>query len=183
MATIRACRPSFDQSVQALTERIDALEKKLESGAYTVQAAPANAAQALDPAAPSPAAAVPAAPRKRPTRPVPEGEAAIWKDVLQTVKSTRMQLYTTLRVGAFHGFKADFADITFDEDKEIFHAICVKDENRAVIEQAFSDVCQRPISAQITLNRADESIPHLTAPVDEGYLFSTFGRENVDILD
>ena len=33
-----------------------------------------------------------------------------------------------------------------DEDKEIFHAICVKDENRAVIDEAFSEVCQRSIS-------------------------------------
>ena len=94
-----------------------------------------------------------------------------------------MQLYTALRVGAFHGFKADFANITFDEDKEIFHAICVRDENREVIDRAFSDICQRPISCQITLNRPDESIPHLSAPVDEGFLFDTFGRENVDILD
>lgn len=38
MAAIRACRPSFDQSVQALTERIDALERKLESGAFTAKA-------------------------------------------------------------------------------------------------------------------------------------------------
>ena len=181
MAAIRACRPSFDQSVQALTERIDALERKLASGAFTA-AAPAVTQTASPESAPAEQSAAPA-PKKRATRPVPEGEAAIWKEVLKLVKVKRMQLYTALRVGAFHGFKADFASITFDEDKEIFHAICVKDENRAVIDEAFSEVCQRSISTQITLNRPDESIPHLSAPVDEGFLFSTFGRENVDILD
>lgn len=183
MAAIRACRPSFDQSVQALTERIDALEKKLESGAYAMPTAPAAAAQGAPAAPAQPAADAVPAQKKRVTRPIPEGDAATWKEVLKMVKSTRMQLYTALRVGAFHGFKADFANITFDEDKEIFHSICVKDENREVIDRCFTEVCQRPITCQITLNRPDEHIPHLSAPVDEGFLFDTFGRENVDILD
>lgn len=175
LAALRACRPSFDQSVQALTERVDALERKLASGAFT--AAPTAApAQAQSPAKPSTAPAP-----KKPARPVPEGDAAIWKDVTKSLKSTRMQLFSALRSGAFRGFDGDTALITFEESNEIFFSICLRDENRAVIEKAFSDVCQRPITVQLTLNRADTAAPH--SSIDEGTLFDAFGRQNVDIMD
>lgn len=172
MAAIRACRPSFDQSVQALTERIDALERRLNSGDFA--AAPAPSASRSAPAAPKPTA-------KKPPRPVPEGDAAIWKEVLKSVKSTRMQLYTALKMGSFLGFKADFAQIAFEESNEIFYSICLKDEHHALINQAFSEVCNRPISAQFFLNRHEDA--PAAGPIDEDALFATFGRENVDILD
>ncbi len=173
LAAIRACRPSFDQSVQALTERVDALEKRLNSGDFS---APAQAAST-----PARAAAPGRPAAKKPPRPVPEGDAAIWKDVLKSVKSTRMQLYTALKMGSFLGFQADFARISFEENNEIFYSICLKDDHHAIIDQAFSQVCQRPISAQFLLNRRDAQPPQ--SPVDEDALFSAFGRENVDILD
>ena len=118
---------------------------------------------------------------KKPARPVPEGDAAIWKDVTKSLKSTRMQLFSALRSCAFRGFDGDTALITFEESNEIFFSICLRDENRAVIEKAFSDVCQRPITVQLTLNRADTAAPH--SSIDEGTLFDAFGRQNVDIMD
>jgi DNA polymerase-3 subunit gamma/tau len=172
LAAIRACRPSFDQSVQALTERVDALEKRLNEGSFSAPARPAPTRSAPDAARPA---------QKKPPRPVPEGDAAIWKDVLKSVKSTRMQLYTALKMGSFLGFQADFARISFEESNEIFYSICLKDDHHALIDQAFSEVCQRPISAQFLLNRRDAGPPQ--SPVDEESLFSAFGRENVDILD
>ena len=93
-----------------------------------------------------------------------------------------MQLYTALSVGSFRGFNADFADVTFEEVNEIFYSICLKDEHHALIDKAFSDVCQRPVSAQFHLNRQDQpALPG--ASLDENGLFDSFGRENVDIVD
>ena len=178
LAAIRACRPSFDRSVQALTERIDALERRLDSGEFAPRAA---AAAPAAPTAPTQTAA-PAAPVKKAQRPVPEGEAAIWKEVLKSVKSTRMQLYTALRAASFHGFNADFAQISFDEKSEIFYDICARDEYRPIIDQAFTAVCQRPISTQLSLDRREAPILP-GAALDENGLFDAFGRENVDILD
>lgn len=176
LAALRACRPSFDQSVQALTERVDALERKLASGAFTA-APPAAPEQTQRPAKPSAAPAP-----KKPARPVPEGDAAIWKDVLKAVKTARMQLYTALRAGAFRGFDGDTALVTFEERSEIFFTICLRDEHRTVIEKAFSDVCQRAITVQFSLDRADaDAAP--ASPIDEGTLFNAFGRQNVDIID
>ena len=176
LAALRACRPSFDQSVQALTERVDALERKLASGAFTA-APPAAPEQTPRPAKPSAAPAP-----KKPARPVPEGDAAIWKDVLKAVKTARMQLYTALRSGAFHGFDGDTALVTFEERSEIFFTICLRDEHRAVIEKAFSDVCQRAITVQFSLDRADADVAP-ASPIDESTLFNAFGRQNVDIID
>ena len=163
LAALRACRPSFDQSVQALTERVDALERKLASGAFAAAPAPA----------PAP---------KKPARPVPEGDAAIWKDVLKAVKTARMQLYTALRTGAFRGFDGGSALIVFEERNEIFFSICLRDEHRAVIEKAFSDVCQRAVTVQLSLDRADAA-PSSASVIDEAPLFDAFGRQNVDIMD
>ena len=174
MAAIRACRPSFDQSVQALTERIDALERKLESGAFTTKAPSPR------PAAGNTAAPAAPAPKKAP-RPVPEGDAAIWKDVLRAVKTTRMQLWTSLKMGSFLGFKAEFAQVSFEESNEIFYSICLKEENHRAIEEAFTAVCQKPISVQFILNRQDAQPQG--ASLDTQSVISVFGRENVDILD
>ena len=174
MAAIRACRPSFDQSVQALTERIDALERKLESGAFTAKAPSPR------PAAGNTAAPAAPAPKKAP-RPVPEGDAAIWKDVLRAVKTTRMQLWTSLKMGSFLGFKAEFAQVSFEENNEIFYSICLKEENHRAIEEAFTAVCQKPISVQFILNRQDAQPQG--ASLDTQSVISVFGRENVDILD
>lgn len=176
LAALRACRPSFDQSVQALTERVDALERKLASGAFA--AAPAPAPAQVQRAAPPSAAPAP----KKPARPVPEGDAAIWKDVLKAVKTARMQLYTALRTGAFRGFDGGNALIVFEERNEIFFSICLRDEHRAVIEKAFSDVCQRAVTVQLSLDRADAA-PSSASVIDEAPLFDAFGRQNVDIMD
>ena len=174
MAAIRACRPSFDQSVQALTERIDALERKLESGAFTAKAPSPRptAGNTAAPAAPAP---------KKAPRPVPEGDAAVWKDVLRAVKTTRMQLWTSLKMGSFLGFKAEFAQVSFEENNEIFYSICLKEENHRAIEEAFTAVCQKPISVQFILNRQDAQPQG--ASLDTQSVISVFGRENVDILD
>lgn len=177
LAAIRSCRPSFDQSVEALSERIDALEKKLQSGAFT---AAAPAASRSGPAASGAATRTAPKPAKAP-RPVPEGDTAIWKDVLKAIKPVRMQLFTALKMGSFLGFNADFARVAFEENNEIFYNICIKDDHHQLISEAFTNVCQRPVSAQFVLNRRDSS--PTTIAFDEGTLFDTFGRENVDILD
>ncbi|MGI5885093.1 MAG: DNA polymerase III subunit gamma/tau [Candidatus Spyradocola sp.] len=174
MAAVRACRPAFDQSVQALTERLDALERKLASGAYAAPAKPSPARAASAPAA------SPSAPA-RPSRPVPEGDAAVWKEVLKEVKSTRMQLFTALKMGSFHGLEGSEAVVSFEDRNEIFHGICLKEDHHALIDQAFTKVCGRPITTRFVLN--SQSAPPSAGPVDEGSLFSAFGRENVDIVD
>lgn len=189
MAAVRACRPAFDESVQALTERLDALERKLASGAYAVpagQAAPAGqsapagqAAPAARRAAPAAAPAGQAAPAAR--RSAPEGDAAIWKEVLKAVKSTRMQLFTALKMGSFLGMEGDEAVISFEAQNDIFHGICIKEEHHALIDEAFSKVCGRPVRARFVLAAQPQTEPK--SPVDEGALFAAFGRENVDIVD
>ena len=177
MAAVRACRPAFDESVQALTERLDALERKLASGAYAVpagQSAPAGqAAPAARRAAP---AAAPAARRS-----APEGDAAIWQEVRKAVTSTRMQLFTALKMGSFLGMEGDEAVVSFEAQNDIFHGICIKEEHHALIDEAFSKVCGRPVRARFVLAAQPQSEPK--SPVDEGALFAAFGRENVDIVD
>ena len=173
MAAIRACRPSFDESVQALTERIDILERKLQSGQFTAAAETAAATKPTGAPAKAPA-------KKAPPRSVPEGDAAIWKEVLKSVKGAHMQLYTSLKLGSFAGFRADFAVVNFEEDKEIFYDMCMKDDQHAVIDEAFTQVCGRPISTQFVLNRQQETPP---VDIDATPLFDAFGRENVDIMD
>ena len=93
-----------------------------------------------------------------------------------------MQLYTALRTGAFRGFDGGSALIVFEERNEIFFSICLRDEHRAVIEKAFSDVCQRAVTVQLSLDRADAA-PSSASVIDEAPLFDAFGRQNVDIMD
>ena len=174
MAAVRACRPAFDQSVQALTERLDALERKLQSGAYAsprAKPAPAPRAQAEALASPPPTA----------SRPAPKGDAALWQAVLQEVRVTHMRLYTALRKAAFRGLEGDAAQIAFEPENEVFYTMLSAEENRKAVEDAFAKVCQRPVQVQLHLNAP---APAPAAPrLDEEALFAAFGRENVDIVD
>ena len=101
--------------------------------------------------------------------------------MLRAVKTTRMQLWTSLKMGSFLGFKAEFAQVSFEESNEIFYSICLKEENHRAIEEAFTAVCQKPISVQFILNRQDAQPQG--ASLDTQSVISVFGRENVDILD
>ncbi len=61
-----------------------------------------------------------------------------------------------------------------------FYSICLKEENHCAIEEAFTAVCQKPISVQFILNRQDAQPQG--ASLDTQSVISVFGRENVDIL-
>lgn len=69
--------------------------------------------------------------------------------MLRAVKTTRMQLWTSLKMGSFLGFKAEFAQVSFEENNEIFYSICLKEENHRAIDEAFTAVCQKPISVPV----------------------------------
>ena len=101
--------------------------------------------------------------------------------MLKAVKSTRMQLFTALKMGSFLGMEGDEAVVSFEAQNDIFHGICIKEEHHALIDEAFSKVCGRPVRARFVLAAQPQSEPK--SPVDEGALFAAFGRENVDIVD
>ena len=84
-------------------------------------------------------------------------------------------------MGSFLGFKAEFAQVSFEENNEIFLQHLSERGNHCAIEEAFTAVCQKPISVQFILNRQDAQPQG--ASLDTQSVISVFGRENVDILD
>ena len=91
------------------------------------------------------------------------------------------QLFTALKMGSFLGMEGDEAVVSFEAQNDIFHGICIKEEHHALIDEAFSKVCGRPVRARFVLAAQPQAEPK--SPVDEGALFAAFGRENVDIVD
>lgn len=81
IAIIKLCRPAMDQDYSSLIQRIDDLEKKLESGTFTVAAPVAGDAQIADPQGMS-----------APVRKRPELPKAIPEDIQQLVKNWNLVL-------------------------------------------------------------------------------------------
>ncbi|HBL40667.1 MAG TPA: DNA polymerase III subunit gamma/tau [Ruminococcaceae bacterium] len=88
LAFVKLCTPNADTSVEALLKRIAELEKAVRTGSVAV-AAPAPNTEA-------PTVSTAAAPAPTAPEPLPDGECALWADILQELKAINMPLFAVL---------------------------------------------------------------------------------------
>ena len=175
MTAFRACRPQIDRSLEALTARVEALEKKLEQGFVPAQAAPA-------PAAPKAAAPRRAAPAKAPAPAATASDGELWQKLLARVKKEKLPLYSTVRGASFLGLREDNALVCFEPEMGIFHDMLAQEANKGLVERIFSELTGRPIRLQLSISQP----PPAQLPSQEDTLRAAsglFGRENIEVVD
>ncbi|MDR3085829.1 MAG: DNA polymerase III subunit gamma/tau, partial [Christensenellaceae bacterium] len=179
MAAFRACRPEAEQDLEALLERVEKLERLVQSGGAARAAAPEEAETRPKKAEKAPKKEEGKAPAAAQARPQNDGE--LWQGVLKSVKGERMPLYMPLRLAEFHGVQGGSARIAFSAENSAFIALFDRPENREFLEGLLSRECGAQVTAQFAVAGAEAppSKPAADAALDR--LSALFGRENIEL--
>ncbi len=189
-ASLRACQPIAGESSEALLERIGELEAqllqlqaKLDSGAYTVAAAPAEAAKPAakgSTAAPAAAAPAPAAPAEKP---IPGDAKAVWKEFISLLSKNEPPLLGLVRNERFLGEENGVYRLQISHAKKDFSYVKLNQPARKErLTQMLCEAAGKPVSLEILLEGDKPDAALATARSDaQQTLIDTFGRENVQI--
>ena len=187
-ASLRACQKNAGESSEALMERIGELESqltqlraKLDSGAYTVAAAPQEgAAKKSEKAAAAPAESVPVAPQEKP---IPGDAKAVWKAFLDLLSKNEPPLLGLVRNERFLGEENDVYRVQISYAKKDFSYVKLNQPARKErLTQMLSEAAGKPVGLEIVLEgEAAAPVRNTAAESAQEALIATFGRENVQI--
>ena len=176
LAAVRACHPEREEDSD-VSERMDRLEKLVQSGAI----APAKPAKAAAPAAES-AERKPAAPKSAPAQPLaaPPQE---YLDAIETIGQEIPSIRATLPSMAFVSYDAGVLTVQFSK-KQLMH-MRMLERKKAALEELFA----RHFGAPLTLRMVQEgdaaakAAPSVGATakrvIEESY--DLFGREKISL--
>lgn len=188
VAAVRACMPEQSQSLDALIERIETLEKKIEQG---IALAPARAA------APTKASATDkkptaqqanAAPVAQTADAAPSGNAdpqAIWKKVMQYFKKSAPAVFGSLALGRFDGCKDGVYSVLFPQGTgAIYVSMFTNEAKQTLVEQALASAGAPGARFLAALEgSAPTASEEKSASQTLNQIFTAFGRENVQVVD
>ena len=185
LCAVRACQPEREQSIEALLSRIDLLEEKLRSGAFSVKASEASApaegpAQVVPPPAPvaPPRSAPKPAPAAKPKS--PEG----WDQALTLISEKAKPLHGPLAHHHSATIDGDTLRIGFLKKDNVFMILLKREEKIQQLEALISESLGRTFRVSI-----EEDVPGTTksassaAPSAFDEAYNVFGREFVSIVD
>lgn len=174
-AAVRACLPEDTLRLDGIAERVDMLEKKLESGAVAVKAEsrpPQNepAKRNTPPTKPTPSAA-----------PIMTNTSDLWNGAMQKIKK-EPYLYAPLMQGRFAGMDGDAAHVLFQKGGEIYINMLKQADRQQKVEAALSEAAGRAITLNLEM---EPDAPENTKKRQNTLqtVFDTFGRENVQVID
>ncbi len=176
--TVRACHPPEERSIEALEERLFALEKAISEG--TIQAAPAAPQRAAQ-AASAPAQAPPPAPRRIP----PESDDAAYKQALKLLFAAEPRLSLLLKKAQFNGLSGDQALLTFPGDgSDINAALLSQQDKKQAVDKALSEAFGREVHAQFGSGApAAPTGPTKDARQKLDAVYDAFPRESIELTD
>lgn len=193
-ATLRACAPEESVQVEALTARIDELERRLREGVVAAAPAQKRARAETVPAGEAGARedAQPAAMAEAPKGPAPEAER-IWQDALRALKQ-KPQLFGMVRFGRLAGSENGLFTAVYDRATggAYVKMLSMKDKNEqvaAALTAAAGYPCTFRAAIEGTVAESDKAVLRAQQEAREqaqnnlNKVFDAFGRENVRVLD
>ena len=203
-ASLRACQQNASESSEALLERIGELEaqlsqlqSKLDSGAYTVAAAPsegaakggkaaskvghsANTEKESSEAAEAAEGATPEAPA---SKPIPNDAKLVWKEFLSILSKNEPPLLGLLRNERFLGEENGTYRVQIARAKKDFSYVKLNQPARKEkLSQYLSEAAAKPVKLEIVLEGEMVDVAQQDArAAAQQTLIDTFGRENVQI--
>ena len=174
LCAIRACRASEKKDVEGLTERVEALEKRLREGV------PASAAPAVRPERANP----PAEPEKTEKKTAPEPpkgpDQTVFERAVSQLAADTPSIRAYLSLMKFAGREGGVVTARFDKNAKF--QMQMLERKSALIEEALSAAYGEPTKISM---RLDESAPAARAVSSENLArtFEIFGRDKVEVTD
>lgn len=175
MCAVRACFPEEGQSVDALKERIEALEKKIRNGVVAAPA-PSSDAPAKKEEAPAGKEAAPA-PKAR----GPKTNDEILFDKAIEILSKNPSLRGSLRTAKYSGRDGNIVFVSFDKNARIH--MQALERKPQILEQAFSEAYGEKITVNLKVDDGKEVVTKGVSGEALARTFEIFGRDMVEVTD
>ncbi|HIU16258.1 MAG TPA: DNA polymerase III subunit gamma/tau [Candidatus Ventricola intestinavium] len=196
-AALRACTPEESLELEALTVRVDELERRLREGIAAAPAAPAVS----EPQEPQAARPVPALQNaqekegkeeKKEAGPAPDAER-VWQEALRRSKQ-KPQLFGMLRYGRLASSEKGLFTVVYDRATGgAYVRILNMEAKNAEVAQLLTDAAGYPCTFRAavegTVAESDKAVLAAQQEAREqaqqnlSKVFETFGRENVRVID
>ena len=196
-AALRACTPEESLELEALTVRVDELERRLREGIAAAPAAPAVS----EPQEPQAARPVPALQNaqekegkeeKKEAGPAPDAER-VWQEALRRSKQ-KPQLFGMLRYGRLASSEKGLFTVVYDRATGgAYVRILNMEAKNAEVAQLLTDAAGYPrtfrAAVEGTVAESDKAVLAAQQEAREqaqqnlSKVFETFGRENVRVID
>ncbi len=179
VCAVRACAVQEGISVDALTERVESLEKQLKAGTFVkAQTAekPAPAATPAEKEKPVPAH------EAKPASSVKTNDEALFDEAVASLSEKNPSLRAFLSRMKFAGMDADVLFTVFDKNSRIQMQLLEK--KTSLLEQAFSEKFGRTIAVNMKLeNDAAQKAAKAVSSETMTRTFEIFGRDKVEVID
>ena len=191
LAIVKMCKIEYDTSNEIILSRLNKMEEVVRRGEIVVTCdTPQNAQNPSGAAVNNQRVNRPVAKKETSRVPVqqlnPNSKLNIdmvkksWKDVLEVIKGKRaMIVYASLLTGEPDACQGGVIDIKYSEEYGFNKIRLEKDDNKAIVEAAFSEIFREPIKVRYTVDKKEEKSNVST----EDMLIQTFGEELVEIID
>ena len=177
MYTVRACHPPEEHSIQALEERLFALEKAVSEG--TVRpSAPPRAAGGPD------RAPAPQTPTPQPRRTPPASDDAAYRQALKLLFAAEPRLSMLLKKATFDGATEDQVLLSFPDDGSGIHAALLSEETKKqAVDRAMSEAFGREMHARFDVKSAAPPRPATDSRQKLNAIYDNFPREGIELTD
>ncbi len=195
LCAVRACHPEREHSVEALSERVAALERKLADGTFVAAPAHANGTvssqreDSVDPPKDLPAtsAKTTVEPAGRDVAPAgPADNPPEWERAMALVKEKGVGMYMPLSKLHRVELDGDLVRILFQKKDNMFMVLFRQDAKVKQLEQLISEAFGRPMRAVIAEDAPGGPKPAVaSAPARSNIeqVYDVFGRDNVSMVD
>lgn len=178
LAAVRACHPEREDTKDALAERLDKVEKALREGA----------AATVRPSLPKVSKEKKEKKENPPPEPSPNPRVSpeldeTWTKAMERIKEREISLHTLLMKGEVQlmSLSGGTARLRLALNKKMFLALIDKEEKRAVVEEALSELAEVPVTVQFVV---EGTVPFDSQRVpDHSMVYETFGRDKVVLVD
>ena len=177
MCAVRACFPAEGNSVDALKERIETLEKKLKNGVIAPASAPSASEQPRQAEQSAPASED--APPPKPKGPKSRDEVMFDKAIELLGKNPSIR--GSLRTAKFAGRDQNVVFVSFDKNARIH--MQALERKPQLLEQAFSETFGEKITVNLKIEDGKEVVTKGVSGEALARTFEIFGRDMVEVTD
>lgn len=185
IALIRMCQPMEEQTVSALVDRVETLEKQMSQGVI-----PVTKKEKIKPDVPpiqeesKAGQNIAEKPKEQVATEINIADKDVWKSVLKALKQERINLYSAASAATFEGIKGEAFLISFEPASAIFADALERNNGKAFIEQLIEKETGRKVQLSVQIGKKqEEKSPQIQSTDAAQAAISFFGRENVIIKE
>ena len=180
VCAVRASAVSKELSVEGLTERMEALEKKIREGGFVQASSPQSVRDAESAPEKAPAESAPQA--SQPVRPAPaSADQQIFDKAVAELSAANAPIRSYLPLMKFASREQGVVSVRFDKNSKF--QMQLLERKTELIEKALSDAFGEPIKLNMQLLESVPAAAKAASGTNLARTFDIFGRDKVEVID